>query len=350
MSDTRVPTSDKHPAPSAKLDRADFERRVEPYRRELRLHCYRMSGSPHDAEDLVQETYLRAWRGLGGFEGRGSVRSWLYQIATNACLSALERRKNQHRLLPEQRSPPALEAPSGPPATEIAWLAPYPDSQLEGIADEAPGPAVRFESRESVQLAFVALVQLLPPRQRAIVLLCDVLGWAVQEAASLLGGSTASINSALQRGRATLSKRYPDDRPRGVGTPDQEQRALVESYVRAWESYDLDGFVSLLKEDATYAMPPFEQWYLGRDSIRGFFSQVWRYYGGFRLVATGANGQLAFALYSCKPGDPIYRAHSIQVLELRDESISALTAFMKPPGLELFPLFGFPLTVSDARH
>jgi RNA polymerase sigma-70 factor (ECF subfamily) len=345
MSDTHIPTSNEHPTPPTKLDRADFERQVEPYRRQLRAHCYRMTGSPHEAEDLVQETYLRAWRGLGGFEGRGSVKSWLYQIATNACLNHLASRKNQHRLLPEQRSRSAHEVPSGPPPTEIAWLAPYPDSLLEGIADEAPGPAARFESRESVQLAFIALIQQLPPRQRAIVLLCDVLGWSAQEAATLFGGSLVSINSALQRGRATLSKRYPDERPKALPKPDETQSALLESYVRAWESHDVDGFVSLLQEDATYAMPPFEEWYLGRESIRSFFSQVWRSYGGFRLVATGANRQPAFGLYSTKPGESIYRAHSIQVLELRDGSISALTLFMKPPGLELFPLFGLPLTV-----
>jgi RNA polymerase sigma-70 factor (ECF subfamily) len=196
-----------------------------------------------------------------------------------------------------------------------------------------------------VQLAFIALIQQLPPRQRAIVLLCDVLGWSAQEAATLFGGSLVSINSALQRGRATLSKRYPDERPKALPKPDETQSALLESYVRAWESHDVDGFVSLLQEDATYAMPPFEEWYLGRESIRSFFSQVWRSYGGFRLVATGANRQPAFGLYSTKPGESIYRAHSIQVLELRDGSISALTVFMKPPGLELFPLFGLPLTV-----
>jgi RNA polymerase sigma-70 factor (ECF subfamily) len=165
-----------------------------------------------------------------------------------------------------------------------------------------------------------------------------------------LGGSTASINSALQRGRATLSKRYPDDRPRKRSTPDPAQRALIERYVQAWEGYDLDGFVSLLKEDATYAMPPWEQWYRGRDSIRAFFSRVWRFYGGFRLLATSANGQPAFALYSCKPGDSTYHAHSLQVLEIHGNSISGLTAFMKPPALELFLEFELPLTVSDARQ
>jgi RNA polymerase sigma-70 factor, ECF subfamily len=349
MTDNRESKPEKRAGLPAKLDRANFDRHVEPYRREMRLHCYRMIGSPHEAEDLVQETYLRAWRSIDNFEGRGSLRSWLYQIATNVCLNALASRKDRNRLLPGQRSRPSHEAPSGAPATEIKWLFPYPDSELGGIIDDAPGPAARYETRESIQLAFVAVIQQLPPRQRAIVLLCDVLGWSADEAASLLGGSTASINSALQRGRGTLAKRYPEDRPRGRSAPDPAQQALIERYVQAWEGYDLDGFVSLLKEDASYAMPPWEQWYQGRDSIRAFFSRVWQFYGGFRLLATSANGQPAFALYSCKPGDSAYHAHSLQVLEIHGSSISALTSFMKPTALELFSEFELPLTVSGAR-
>lgn len=340
----------KRPALPDKLDRAGFERQIESFRRELRLHCYRMTGSPHDAEDLVQETYLRAWRSLDTFEGRSPLRAWLYRIATNACLNALASRKEQHRLLPDQRSLPTHDAPSGEPRLDVEWLAPYPDSQLTGIADDAPGPAARYETRESVQLAFIALIQQLPPRQRAVVLLCDVLGWPANEAALLLGGSLASINSALQRARATLSTRYPEGRPRNAPTPDHAQRTLLERYVRAWEGFDLDGFVSLLKEDATYAMPPWSEWYQGRDSIRNFFSQVWRSYGGFRLAATAANGQPAFGLYSCKPGDPAYRAHSIQVLELQGDTIASLTAFMKPIGPALFAEFGLPLIATGARR
>jgi len=350
MSDHSEPKSEEHSAHPDKLNPAGFERQAEPFRRELRLHCYRMTGSPHEAEDLVQETYLRAWRSLGSFEGRGSLRAWLYSIATNACLNALASRKDQHRLLPDQRWPPSQQMPSGDPPMEIMWLAPYPDSHLMGIADDAPSPAARYETRESVQLAFVALIQTLPPRQRAVALLCDVLGWSAHEAASLLGGSSASINSALQRARATLSKRYPEGRPRGALIPDQAQRALLERYVRAWESADLDGFVSLLKEDATYAMPPSRHWYRGRDSIRAFLAYVWRGRSGFRLVATGANGQPAFALYSCKPGDPTYRAHSIEVLEIQGDAISAVTKYLKPLAPELFAEFGLPLTITETQR
>ena len=199
-----------------------FERLAEPLRREIKLHCYRMLGSLHDAEDLVQETYLRAWRSFEGFEG-GSFRAWLYRIATNACLNALASRKHAQRFLPDQRAPASTQMPDGTPATDVAWLEPYPDSNLEGIADEVPDPEARYTSREAVQLAFVAAIQELPPRQRATLLLCDVLGWAAAEAATLLGGSTASINSALQRARATLAKRYPDGRPTVPPRPSAEQ-------------------------------------------------------------------------------------------------------------------------------
>src|SRR5512144_2225492 len=195
-----------------------FERLAEPFRREIRLHCYRMMGSLHEAEDLVQETYLRAWRTFDSFEG-GSFRAWLYRIATNACLNALESRKHAQRLLPDQLGPAAATMPPGAPATEVEWLEPYPDSNLEGIADAAPTPEARYSSRESVALAFVAAIQRLPPRQRAALMLCDVLGWSAAEAATLLDSSTASINSALQRARETLSTRYPEGRPQEAPAP-----------------------------------------------------------------------------------------------------------------------------------
>jgi RNA polymerase sigma-70 factor (ECF subfamily) len=192
---------------ATKPAREQFGQLAEPYRRELKLHCYRMLGSLHEADDLVQETYLRAWRSFDTFEGSGSLRGWLYRIATNACLNAIEARKHARRVLPDQQGPAAamIAMPDGPPPTEVAWLEPYPDAYLEGIADDAPNPEARYTAREAVQLAFVAAIQQLPPRQRAALLLCDVLGWAAAETATLLGGSTASINSALQRARDTLA-------------------------------------------------------------------------------------------------------------------------------------------------
>ena len=336
--------------PEQALERANqaFEQLAEPFRREIKLHCYRMLGSMHEAEDVVQETYLRAWRNFGSFEGRGSFRAWLYRIATNACLDALASRKNVARLLPDQHGPATVQIPEGAPATEVAWLEPYPDSNLEGIADDAPNPQARYVSREAVQLAFVATIQQLPPRQRAALLLCDVLGWAANEAATLLGGSTASINSALQRARETLAKRYPDGRPPAALRPDPAQEKLLSRYLEAWEGHDLDGFVALLKEDATYTMPPWQQWYAGREAIRTFFEWAWKTCGGLRLVPTAANGQPAFAVYARTGADGPLAAHSIHVLALEDDMISTLTLFVPPAGPQLFHAFGLPLTLPDA--
>jgi len=324
-------------------DRDAFERLAEPYRREIQLHCYRMLGGFHDAEDLVQETLLRAWRGLGGFEGRSSFRAWLYRIATNACLDVLTTRAGTRRVLPDTLSPPSDKMAEGAPATEIPWLEPYPDTALEGIVDATPGPEARYEMREAVQLAFVGAIQHLPPRQRAVLLLRDVLGWSAAESARLLDASVASVNSALQRARATLEMRFPARPPSAAPVPDDRQRALLERYVRAWESADLDGFVALLKEDAVYSMPPWRQWYLGPGAIRTFVGSAWKLHAGFRLVPTGANRQPAFALYSRRRGGGLeWRAHSIQVLTLQAESIAALTLFVSP---HHFATFGLPVAV-----
>jgi RNA polymerase sigma-70 factor, ECF subfamily len=323
-----------------------FERLAEPFRRELKLHCYRMLGSVHEAEDLVQETYLRAWRNFESFNGEGSFRAWLYRIATNSCLNALARRKNARRLLPDQQAPPTMQMPDGTPATDVMWLEPYPDANLEGIPDEAPNPAARYASREAVQLAFVAAIQQLPPRQRAILLLCDVLGWTAAETATLLGGSTASINSALQRARQTLIKRFPNGRPSVAPPSDPTQETLLRRYLQAWERFDLDGFVALLKEDATYTMPPLPQWYAGREAIRTFFARAWKGYGGIHLIPTAANRQPAFAAYACTRADTVWTAHSIHLLTLEHEMISALTLFVKPASPHLFRAFGLPLTLT----
>jgi RNA polymerase sigma-70 factor (ECF subfamily) len=332
---------------SVRSNRA-FEQVAEPFRRELKVHCYRMLGSLHEAEDAVQETYLRAWRSFGSFDGRGSFRAWLYRIATNACLDALASRKHAQRFLPDQRAPATAEMPDGTPATDVAWLEPFPDSNLEGIADDEPNPEARYTSREAVQLAFVAVIQQLPPRQRAVLLLCDVLGWSAAEAATLLGGSTASVNSALQRSRETLAKRYPDGQPPAALPPNHAQQELLGRYLQAWEGLDLDSFVSLLKEDATYTMPPLPQWYAGREAIGSFFGWAWKLYGGFRLVPTAANRQPAFAAYSRTGAGAPWAAHSIHLLSLEQDAISTLTLFAKPDGPRLFHIFGLPLILPDA--
>jgi RNA polymerase sigma-70 factor, ECF subfamily len=334
---------------ATKPAREEFGRLADPYRRELKLHCYRMLGSLHEADDLVQETYLRAWRSFDTFEGTGSLRGWLYRIATNACLNALEARKHLRRVLPDQEAPAAntIAMPDGPPPPEVAWLEPYPDSYIEAVADDAPNPEVRYTAREAVQLAFVAAIQQLPPRQRAALLLCDVLGWAAAETATLLGGSIASINSALQRARDTLSKRYPQGRPAQAARPTPTQQQLLERYLRAWEGHDIDGFVALLKEDATFTMPPWLQWYAGRSTIGAFFTLAWKTCGGLRLIPTAANGQPAFAVYERSAVDGRWTAHAIQVLELEGEMIASLTLFVPPVGPQLFEAFGLPAALPD---
>lgn len=325
-----------------------FERLAEPYRRELKAHCYRMMGSLSEAEDLVQETYLRAWRSLNTFDGT-SMRAWLYRIATNACLNALESRKIAQRYLPDQLGGPTPLLVDSVPATEIPWLEPYPDSNLEAIDDKAPNPAVRYASHEAVQLAFVAIIQQLPPRQRAALLLCDVLGWTAAEVATLLGGSVASINSALQRGRETLAKRYPDGRPPLATRPEAAQQKLLGRYLQAWEAHDPDSFAALLKEDATFTMPPWMQWYIGRVAIRDFFAMVWKHCGGLRLLPVEANSQPGFAVYERSAADNLFHSHSIHVLTLDGDRVAGFTAFIPPTGPDLFPAFGLSTTLSGTK-
>jgi len=327
---------------SLEADRA-FEQLAEPFRREIRLHCYRMLGSLHEADDLVQETWLRAWRSFTSFDG-GSMRAWLYRIATNACLNALEGRRHQQRYLPDQlgpASPPKLE---GGPALDVPWLEPYPDLDLEGIVDAAPNPEARYTARESVQLAFVAAIQQLPPRQRAALMLCDVLGWPSAEAAALLATSTASVNSALQRARETLSQRSSNRRPPAASQPTPAQQRLLGRYLQAWEGHDVDSFVALLREDATAIMPPWLQWFAGREVIGTFFAAAWKTCGGLHLVPTAANRQPAFAIYEFSASGKRWNAHSIHVLTLENDVISAMTLFLEP---RLFQDFGLPQFLPD---
>jgi RNA polymerase sigma-70 factor (ECF subfamily) len=330
-----------------------FERLAEPLRCEIRLHSYRMLGSVHEAEDAVQETYLRAWRSFSNFEAvtsdeRGSFRAWLYKIATNASLDALAARKYAQRLLPDQKTPASVDMRErgGPKPVDVAWLEPFPDSNLEGIVDDAPNPEARYSSREAVQLAFVAAIQLLPPRQRAALLLCDVIGWAATEAASLLGGSTASINSALQRARATLANHYPSGRSSEAFHPTAAQQVLLQRYLEVWQRMDSEGLAALLKEDVTLTMPPWLEWYAGRGALMSFL-QTWKC-NGLRLVPTRANGQPAFAVYE-RAGSQ-WAARSIHVLTLEHELISTITVFGPPIGPDLFQAFGLPLILPDAAN
>jgi len=333
------------PQASARVGRA-FEQLAEPFRRELKLHCYRMLGSVHEAEDLVQETYLRAWRNFDHFEERGSFRAWLFRIATNACLDALASRDRRRRFLPDRRFPSSDQMPDGIPADEVAWIDPYPDSELEGVLDSTPNPEARYASREAVQLAFVAAIQQLPPRQRAALLLSDVLGWKVSEVATLLGGSTASINSVLQRARTTIAKGHPGQENLRNPLPNPAQLRLLRRYLKAWEELDVESFVALLKEDAVYTMPPLSQWYAGRQSIREFFEWAWKGYDGYRLLPTAANGQPAFAAYARFDAKAPWTVHSIHVLSLQHEAISRLTLFVKPSSPRLFQAFGLPSDLS----
>jgi RNA polymerase sigma-70 factor (ECF subfamily) len=312
-----------------------------------------MLGSVHEAEDLVQEAYMRAWRSFDTFENveGGSFRAWLYRIATNACLSSLASRKNSQRFMPDQLGPANSQLSS--PATDVPWLEPYPNAYLEGIGDERANPEARYAAHESVQLAFVAAIQLLPARQRAVLLLCDVLGWAAAEAAALLESSTASINSALQRARETLAKHYPakhdtGSRPQTAPLSNPVQQRLLDRYLNAWQRHNVIGFVALLREDATVIMPPWREWFVGRDTIGSTFGVAWKTCNGLRLVPTGANGQPAFAVYELSSGpDARWAAHSIHVLSLDQENIATITMFVPPTGPDLFKSFGLPLILPD---
>ncbi len=327
--------------PNVLLDREAFQRLFGPLRPGLKLYCYRMLGSLHEAEDAVQDAYLRAWRGRFGFSGTGSLKGWLYRIATNACLDHIKRQGKARRVLIEDGSSPSASLPVGEPAMAMAWVEPLPESELEMIPDTAPGPYARIEAMEGVRLAFVAAIQDLPPRQRAVLLLCDVLGWSAQEVGALIGGSTAAVNSALQRARATMASRGSRPAPASVGSELAGKEAdLLARYVRAWQDRDLDSFVGLLKDDARYAMPPWREWYSGRDAIGRFFGAVWPRYGAFRLLETRANRQPAFALYTRSSEVEPWRVHSLQVLEIDQGAIASIVMFMGELGRAHVGSFG----------
>ena len=322
-------------------DEDAFRELIDPYRRELQLHCYRILGSLQDAEDAVQETLLAAWRGLDGFEGRASLRAWLYRIATNRCLNALRGRSRRPQGVPSMAEPPEPTRMAEP-----MWLEPYPDALLEGVADDRPGPDVRYETTESVGLAFVAALQRLPPRQRAAVVLRDVLGFERSEVADMLGSTEASVKGALQRARVTLDERLPGgDRERAALPSSAHERELAGLFASAVERGDTDGVISLLTDDAWLTMPPEPYEYQGGLAIARFLDdRAARRGANLRLVPTRANRQPAFGCYLPDPQAPVARAYGLMVLTLGDERISEITWFTER---SLFARFGLPRTLAS---
>jgi RNA polymerase sigma-70 factor, ECF subfamily len=316
----------------------DFQRLADPYRRELLAHCYRMLGSVHDAEDLVQETYLRAWRAYDRFEGRSSLRTWLHRIATTACLTALEQRGR--RPMPTglgtgdaDPTRPVVERP------EVPWLEPVPDT-LVGADNVDPAGVVT--SRESVRLALIAALQHLPPRQRAVLILRDVLQWRAAEVAEILDTTTAGVNSALQRARAQLAEAAPNADE--VTEPaEAAQRDLLDRWVAAFEAYDVAGIVKLFTADAVWEMPPFPEWFRGADAIGVLISNQCPAQGpgDMRLVPTQANGQPAFGVYMRDHTDGVHRPFALQVLTVTPGGVAHTGMFFDTT---LFPIFGLPAT------
>ena len=321
-------------------DRA-FGELTGPYLAELRLHCYRILGSVQDAEDVLQETLLAAWRGLGQYEGRAAPRTWLYRIATNRCLNSL--RDSGRRPRPAPPEPP-FAAPDPTRRGEPVWLQPYPDALLDGLPDTAIGPDAVYEGKETIALAFVAAVQHLPPRQRAVLLLRDALGFRSPEVADMLDTSEASVNSALQRARATMTSALPArERERAPLPRSARERELAERFAAAYADDDIDGVLALLTEDAWFTMPPANLEYQGPAAIASFLTGSARYRGGRRtlLLPTRANGQPAFGCYVPDEHAQICHLHGIMVLTMEGDRISAITRFIDGG---LAPHFGLPRT------
>jgi RNA polymerase sigma-70 factor, ECF subfamily len=320
-------------------DEQAFRHLVELHRRALHAHCYRMMGSLHDAEDALQDALLRAWRGLPRFEGRSSPGSWLYRIVTNACLDAIARRPK--RVLPIDYGPPSGPGEeAGGPLSESVWVEPYPDEHV-GLEDGYASPDARYEQREAVELAFITALQHLPARQRAALILRDVLGFSAKEVGEALDATATSVNSALQRARKTLNDRLPDTSQQATlrALGDDGVRDMVERFTSAFERDDVDAIVALLSEDAKFSMPPYPGWCCGRKAI----SDSWLMPGGppprLRYVKTSANGQPALATYCLDAGSGSYLPIALDVLTLRGPRIAEVVAFRSPG---VFPRFGLP--------
>jgi RNA polymerase sigma-70 factor (ECF subfamily) len=322
-------------------DEQAFRELTDPYRRELQLHCYRILGSVQDAEDALQETLLAAWRAFERYEDRDSLRAWLYRIATNRCLNQL--RDSGRRSHPASPGI-AFEPPEPTRLGELTWLEPYPDALLEGVPDTTPGPDARYETKETVTLAFLTTLQRLPPRQRAALVLRDVLGFHSSEVAGMLDQSEVSVNSALQRARATLETLTPPAPERAPLPNSPAERELVGAFADAFESGDIDRVVALLTDDAWLTMPPEPYEYHGHDAIARFFAMAYGVHdaGRLRLVPTRANSQPAFGFYVKDPQADIARARGVWVLTLEGAQISALTRFGNNG---ILPAFGLPRTL-----
>jgi len=322
-------------------DEHAFRQLVGPYQGELQLHCYRILGSAQDAEDALQETLLAAWRGLAQFEGRSSVRTWLYRVATNCCLKAL---RSASRRPPVNWPPPGVDPPQPSRVGEVIWLQPYPDVLLEGLADATPGPEARYEATETISLAFVTALQALPPRQRAVLILRDVLGFPTSQVAGILDSSEDSAASALKRARAAMRGQYPPATARPLpprpGSP--RERDLVDRFTRAYQAGDVAAVVALLTEDVAVTMPPLSLEYHGRDLVARFLAATGLRPGRrSRIVPVRANGQPAFGLYAQDPQAGIFHAAGLLVLTLTGDSICAMTGF----DTSVLPLFGLPRTL-----
>ena len=312
-----------------------FRELTEPHRRELQVHCYRMLGSFQDAEDALQDTMLSAWRGLGGFDGRSSLRTWLYRIATNRCLNTL---RSASRRPAQQWNIPKVDLPEPTRIGEIVWVEPFPDTLLEGALSGPPGPEARYEQTEAISLAFVTALQMLPPRQVAVLILRDVLGFHASEVAGLLDSTVDSVNSALKRARASLHRRMPAaDRelPPPSGSPAEE--AIVAKFAHAWESADMDALVTMLTSDVFMSMPPIPFEYQGRDIVARFCASLFGAGRRFDLVPARANGQPAFGAYLRAPTG-VSHGTGLYVLTLTGDRICALTRFEN----SVLPWFGLP--------
>ena len=308
---------------------------TDPHRRELRVHCYRMLGSLQDSEDAMQDTLLAAWQGLDGFEGRASLRSWLYRIATNRCLNAL---RTASRRPAKEWNVPGVQPPEPTQLGEVPWIEPYPDAWLDGAIGSTPGPEARYERAESISLAFVTALQLLPPRQLAVLILRDVLGFQASEVATMLDASLDSINSALKRARSSLQHRTrPQHEPPPMPGSASED-AIVAKFVNAYESADLDTLVAMLTDDAFISMPPIPFEYVGRDNAARFCASIFGAGRRFELLPTRANGQPAFGVYLRTPTDP-HPGVGVFVIELSGERISGMTRFENT----VLPWFGLPM-------